>query len=347
MGLLRSAFFGIKIRHPFRHYRRLCSRHGILVENLRWSQTMWVAYRALLELNGKTKSDVQELRHIMGTINITPNERQAEKNKRSSAKKLGRKGRKLLKILSKEFDKMLDDLGKAEKGLETITENDETLLFRDMRALNQAHKKLSEAHNLPYRILHHNENNGPDAEKGILPHITSLMHQIYNVQHHAWLVSKAPARGQIKFETVFAIAGSRKLRRQIRRTTLGLDQLEERLKNINMLVEKLRRAKTQAEVEEAHRQFNNILLAYHHEIILLKEMYHAVHVLTHRTENLFHLIKQEAVHAGFKVLISQVNATERKFKKIHKSVMDQARRGMREMEGMLNETSRVGHKAAT
>jgi hypothetical protein len=337
----KVGFFGIKIRHPFRHYRRLCSRHGILVEILRWSQTMWVAYKELLELNGNTKSEVQELRHIMGTIHITPNEKQAEKNKRNAAKKIGRRGRKLLRSLSKEFDIMLDDLEKAERGLETITENDETLLFRDIRALYEACKKLSMMHHLPYRILHSNE---PDAEKGMLPHIKGLMHEIYNVQHHAWIVAKAPARGQIKFENVFAIAGSRRLRRRIRRATLGLDQLEERLEKINRLVERAGKAKTQREIEEAHGQFNHILAAYHQEIMLLKEMYHAVHVLTHRTESLFHQIKQEAGQAGFKELISRVNAAEKRFGKIHRSVMNQARRGMAEMEGMINEVNTVRYK---
>ncbi|MFC1741823.1 hypothetical protein ACFL3V_04780 [Nanoarchaeota archaeon] len=292
--------------NPFRLYKgRVCLNHGLLVDILRSSQRFWVAYKDLLELNGKKESDVKELKEVMKKMGLKPN----HKGKITTKKKL-----KVCDRVTKDFDVGLRELDNMMNNLARIILDDETFLYRAVKELRDLYIKFRHIKHLPDHMRHKTQHE-----------LHYLMEYMEKKQHHAWVISKAHSRGAFKFREV-SILSERSQRRRIRRQTLELDHLRNRIEPLRDKIENLRSVRTHDDIHRLHNEITELLKLYHEEISDLSHIMHEADILIRRTEKLFHHIALEADHLEFKDLKKKVKKYDKRFHQLMRKIESQARR---------------------
>ncbi len=297
--------------------------HGVLVELLRHTRHFWDSYKDLLRVNGKEQSDSKELRKVMKALVKKP-----RKKKTSVMKK-----EKILQRIEKEFDQGLEDLNSMFENLDELTMDDETLLFRAMMDLVELYSKVSDLKHLPEHMHHE-----------MLDHLYKVMEHIDHMQHHTWVLSKAHARGYMKVEEVDLLT-SRAERRRLRRQTIELDHLLNRLYPLQEWVMRLGQVKTQDEIKELHKRIVELLKLYHSEISDIHHILHEAHVFVRRTDKLFNSMEKEAEEIGQDSLKEKVHEYGDIFHEIHSRFEEQARREALDINKLLKKCEKP-HKAA-
>ncbi|MBN1543919.1 hypothetical protein JW898_00475 [Candidatus Woesearchaeota archaeon] len=294
------------LRNPFRiHSGWVCWSHGLRVLILRNSQRFWVAYKELLELNGKKESDINELKDVMERMRLTPNEK----------RKLTDKARdKMLAGVINDFDDALSELNEMFGSLRDIIYADETLLFRTVVELGKVYHKFSRVDHIPDHM-----------REGVLNSIYSLMGHMRDFQQHMWIVSKAHARDFIKVSEMTFLS-SRGERRRIRIQTIELDHMRNRIEPLREWVDRLGKVRTHEDIHALHEKITELLELYHKEVKHMKHIIHEAHVLTRRTEKLFKGIEHEAHSLGAEAVVKRLRAYSLKFHRIHDKLEKQARR---------------------
>jgi septation ring formation regulator EzrA len=299
---------------PFRLYKgRICLNHGILVEILRCTYNFWNAYRMLLDLNGVRDSKVRELKKIMDKMGL--------KHKKVSDKRKI----KVVKDVLKDFSEGFSHIDNMLKSLEKIIRNDETFLFRAVKELKRLYLRFRKSRNpampehLSYSIQHR---------------FYSLISHMAETQHHAWVVSKAHSRDFIKLSEL-TIVSSRAERRRIRRQTLELDHLRNRIEPLKAKLSRLDKVRTQQQINTLHEEVDELLRLYHKEISDISHILHEADVLIRRTEKLFKALEHEAKQLGLPGLDKSVKKYSLRFKKLLKKIEDQARREFMDIKIMI------------
>jgi hypothetical protein len=307
---------------PFRLYKgRVAWEHGLLVEMLRNTEGFWDAYTDLLALNGKRESDIKELHHVMKQLGLTPNleMKDSELRKRRALLKLDADLSASLKRLNDMFSKM-----------RMVIIDDETLMYSVLDNLRTIYLKSAHIEHLPDYMLH-----------GIQDALYGLMKHMAHVQEHAWVISKAHSRGAFKFAEL-TIVSSRGERRRIRRQTIELDHIRNRIAPLQAYIEHLRIVKSHDDIHELHEKMTELLHLYHEELTDLSHILHEADILVRRTEMLFKAIEHEAHSLGIKNIENDVHSYAEKFHKILLRIEDQARRETREMYQLLERLPEPG-----
>ncbi|MFH1063694.1 MAG: hypothetical protein V1729_01290, partial [Candidatus Woesearchaeota archaeon] len=244
--------------NPFRPYSgRVQLTKGLLAEMLRNTVVFWEAYQELLQMNGKTESSNKDLKRIMEQMKLAP------KAKSYSPKKTT----KLVFELETSFVNALNSAEVMLKSLDRITANDETLLYRAMKELARIYLHVSKIKHIPEHML-----------QGTLTTIHSLMHRMYQVQHHTWIVSKAHSRGMMKVEEM-TILSTRLERRRIRMQTIEIDHLRNIIDRLRGQVFSLHDARSQEDIYKFNDNIRALLKTYHTEIEDLEKILHELHIL--------------------------------------------------------------------
>jgi DNA repair exonuclease SbcCD ATPase subunit len=302
--------------NPFKLYKNTVGiNHGLLVEMLRDSQVFWVAYKDLLELNGKKESDVKELREIMHKMGLVP------KDKRKAAQKVR------LQALSNVEKNIEDSLKKLEamfRSLRGIIQNDETFLYKTVAELERLHWKAGMIHNIPDYMI-----------GSVQGHIRALINHMAVVQQHAWDVSKAHARGFTKIADI-TILSTRAERRRIRVHTLELDHLRNRIEPLMKHVEALEKIVPRDEVHKVYAEIVELVNLYREEITNLKEILHEADILIRRTERLFKALEHEAASLNLGYIRKRIKTYSSKFHSLLISVEKQSRREYFDIRHILN-----------
>jgi hypothetical protein len=280
--------------NPFRLYKgRLCLNHGLIVEILRNTHFFLLAYKNLLEINGKRESDVKELKTIMKKAGI-----------KTRKKISGKEKAKLITEVAGLFSKSLEDIDKMLKSLKTIILDDETFLFRAVKEMRKLYMKFSRIKHIPEHMM-----------INVHERFHKLMENMAEVQKHAWIISKAHARERVKLEEI-EIFSTWVMRRRIRRQTIELDHIRNRIEPLTAKVEKLRFVKTHEDIHILHTDISELLRLYHEEMHDLKRIMHESDVIIRRTENLFKAIEREAEPLGMKILKKNIKSYSKKFRKL-------------------------------
>jgi hypothetical protein len=320
------------------HRLTFCVTHGLAVEILRCTARFWRLYKHLLELNGQRKTDIKrlkktgttgltatdanDLKAIMGKMNLKPR------------KKLPRRIRKSLKAkVAAEFTQGFKDIDDMFKNLSTIVQNDETFLYRAAKEIRKLYLKTGRIKNpsIPYRYIHNS-----------MTHFYSLMDQMRHTQHHAWVVAKAHARDFIKIQDL-SILSTAAQRRRIRRRCIELEHIRERIAPLKTAIKRLRRAKTQGDINRFHNDLTEIITLYRLEIQDLKQILSETDVIIRRTEKLFKAIKHEAAELGMKEFSHLSGVYSKKPKKILRRIENRARREYFDINGMVKKLKSPEH----
>ena len=106
------------------------------------------------------------------------------------------------------------------------------------------------------------------------------------------------------------------MRRRIRKQTIELDHIRNRIEPLTTKVEKLRVVRTHDDIHRLHAEISEILHLYNEELHNLKHIMHESDVIIRRTEKLFKAIEQEAEPLGMKMLNKDIKGYAKKFKKL-------------------------------
>lgn len=310
--------------NPFRLYKgRLCLNHGLVVEILRSTHSFLIAYNHLLEINGKRKSDVKELHTLMKKAGIKTRESISEKERD-----------RLIAGLKKLFSESLENIDNMFKNLKTIIIDDETFLFRAVKQLKEVYLKFSRIKHIPEHMM-----------LNVHERFHSLMDKMEDVQKHAWIVSKAHARERIKLEEI-EIHSTYVLRRRIRKQTLELDHLRNRIEPLTEKIERLRQVTTHEDIHKLHDEISELLQLYREEMHDLHHIMHESDVIIKRTEKLFSAIESEAEHLGMKDLMRDIKKYAKKFKNLLGKIEDQARREHMDIKNLVKSLPSVPKRKA-
>ncbi|MBU2561224.1 MAG: hypothetical protein KKD17_02920 [Nanoarchaeota archaeon] len=292
--------------NPFRiHSGWVCWSHGLRVLILRNSQRFWVAYKELLELNGKKGSDIKELKEVMDKMGVVPKEK----------RRFTEKARvKVLTGVVKDFDDALSELDEMLRSLRDIMYADGTLLFRTVVELRKIYLKFSRIEHIPDHM-----------RESVLQSIYSLLGHMREFQRHTWVVSKAHSRERVKVEELTLISSWGE-RRRIRTQTIELDHMRNRIEPLKEWVDRMGKVRTHEDIHALHEKITELLELYHEEVNHMKHIIHEAHVLTRRTEKLFKGIEHEADSLGAKAITKRVLAYSVKFHRIRDSLEKQSRR---------------------
>jgi len=292
--------------NPFRLFSgRLVLNQGLLVEILRNTKIFWEAYKRLLELNGRKSSDIKDLKVLMGKMGIVPKEK-----KKASETEI----KKAVVAIDADFDRSLEQLDDMFRSIKTIILDDETFMFRAVEDIRKMYLTTR-------KITHVPEYMQENIQKGFY----ELLHHISEVQHHAWIVSKAHSRNAIKLEEL-TIISSWAERKRIRMQTLELDHLRNMIEPLREKVENMSRIKEHEHIHDLYDGINRLLQLYHEQIADLSAILKESDVLIKRTENLLTAIEHEAESLGVVSLKKKVNSYASKFHKLLVSIESQARR---------------------
>ena len=308
--------------NPFRLYRgRLCLNHGLLVNILRSTQRFWIAYKHLLELNGKRQSSVKELRTVMDKMGL------------KTKKKLSRKqSANALATVHVAFEEGLKDLENMFSSLNRIIRDDETFLFRAVKELKTLYLKFMKIGHIPDYM-----------RNNVLYRLYALMEHMEEKQRHAWVVSKAHARGYVKLADI-SIFSTRTERRRIRRQTIELDHLRNRIEPLKNKIARLSRIRTHEQIHTLHSDIEKLIELYQKEITDLGHIMHEADVLIRRTENLFKAIEKEAEELNLKGLKRKVSTYSKKFRKLLLKIEKQARREYLDIDHIVKKLPQSAQK---
>lgn len=289
---------------PFRLYhRRLCLNHGLVVEILRSTHSFLLAYKHLLEINGKRQSNVKEIRTLMDKAGLKPRENISAKERE-----------KLIGHVLDLFTQSLKDMDDMFKSLKTIINDDETFLFRAIEELRKLYHEFSRISHIPDHML-----------LNVRERFLSLMHKMSDVQCHAWVISKAHSRNRIKIEEI-EIYSTWVQRRRIRKHTIELDHIRNKIEPLAGKIDKLKVVKTHEDIHKLHEEIAELLNLYREEMHDLQHIMHEAEVIIRRTEKLFSAIEQEAETLKIKEIKRDVHNYAKKFSKLVTSIETQARR---------------------
>ncbi|NQU78240.1 hypothetical protein HQ545_00565 [Candidatus Woesearchaeota archaeon] len=307
--------------NPVRLYSgRLCLNHGLLVDILRMTNKFWKAYQELLELNRKKKSDYDELHDIM------------EKMEKVPRKKVKITEPRIIKIRDRvvnDFDSAFLDLKVMTRSLSRIIEDDETFLFRTVQQLAHIYDNFRKLKNpaVPEnfnRFCLETQHN-----------IYSLLKHLEHLQHHAWVVSKAHARDKIVVSEL-VISSNYRQKNKIRRETIELDHLRNKITPLSAHMETLKWVKNEEDVKELHAEVTELLELYHEEVEDLSSMLHEADVLIRRSEYMIKAIEEEAHNLNLEKIVTRANKFSIKLRKLLRKIENQARREASDISILVN-----------
>jgi hypothetical protein len=302
--------------NPFRLYKgRVCLNHGILVEMLRCTQKFWVAYQQLLEINSKKESNIKDLNTLMKKMELTPK----DKGKITLKKRL-----KAQAEITKNFDDGINELDTMSKNLTRIIYDDETFLYRAVKQLRGLYLKFGKIKHVPDHM-----------RNSALRNFHALLVKMNKFQEHTWVIAKAHARERFKIAEV-SIFTTRSKRRHIRKDTIELDHICNRIEPLKEKIEAMRIIRTHEDLHRLHKEIHSILDLYHLEIEDVEEIMRESEILIKRTEKLFKAIEHEATSLGFKKLKKKVQNFAKKFRKLLKNIETQARRERLEIDHIVS-----------
>ena len=314
------------IWNKFRFYKgTVGDEHSALVRLLKSSSAFWKAYVHFFKINGKKESNIKALKPIMRKI-------------KKATKKLPffkKKQEKILLNIKEEFKKSLKDVSEMSKDMENVLLDDDLLLYRAMLQLYEIYMHLKKIKHVPERFLNSSLHN-----------LRVIMHHMYHVQHHAWVLSKAHSRHRIKLADL-TFVGTPRERKKIRRQVIELDHLVNRIEPIKKIIEDMKIAKSHKEHEILHMSMHNILHLYHKEVSDIAYILHEAHVLSKRTDNMFDALKKELADIDDVELNSILTRFQKIFKEIHDVLETQARRETQEMAQIVAkiEEDKISYRA--
>lgn len=299
--------------NPFKLYKgRVALDRGLLVEMLRMCRFIWKSYHDVLEYNGKVKSEEKELDKLLKA------HQKAMHGKKKAPK---RNPRSLLDDIRRDFKKSTHDLKKLDANFNTLIQDDETLLFRKAKELEKLFRQIMNSALPDHNRLHS------------MIHIHSLVEHMSHKQHHTWIIAKGQARGHFKFAEVTPV-GDRLEQKRIRRQTIEIGHIEDRLPEIKKKVKHLLDAQSSADITLEQESFAQEMDLYHQEYIDIGHIIHEVQVLMKRSENMFHHLKVEVEHMNDPKIKRQLNSFEKKFNRILSKLQEQSLREYIDIRGI-------------
>jgi len=281
-------------------------------------------YRDLLEIAGKLRPKDKQLHELMVAMEKHP-----------KRKKRGFTAPQLKKV-ERLFDEADNTLRMMMKTLQRQQFNDLAALFKEARSLHDLsdHIKLS---NLPETV-----------KSRWITHLYNMVADIRDTVRHAWEVSKAQARDFTKLEEAIDLHTTKGNVRHIRRETIELDHVENRIADVKPgLLALLERA--DREPHQLTKEFEELLKEYQEEILLLKHIMHQSKILIHVVQHkVFSQILHEAEHLGLSIIMKKVQAAKKDFDKVTRQIENHMRRATIDIEkGILPKMSRgTGHLSA-
>ncbi|MBW2967683.1 hypothetical protein KY362_04300 [Candidatus Woesearchaeota archaeon] len=321
--------------NPFRLYSsRICVNHGLLVEILRSSQRFWVAYKHLLEINGKRESDVKDLKVLMEKMGLEPKKRSRIRKDASKDRVVHRRTKRMLHHLRHNVEDELrqgfHDIEEMFHSLDRILLDDETLLFRAFKEVRLLYLKVMVRYPKADHVSEH-------LTHSVLHSLHSLMHHMVEIQHHSWRVAKAHSRSFIRLDEL-TVQTNRAERRRIRQETIELDHLQQRIGPLRQKLMTIPRHPRQDITQSLQQESHELIENYKEEISNIKHILHESDVLIRRTEMLFRAIEKELEALGLHHLKGSMRDHARIFHRMHTKFESQARREYNHMSYMFRKT---------
>jgi hypothetical protein len=294
---------------------RICLTHGLLVEILRRSYKFWVAYKQVLELNGKTESDVKDLHHIMKKMNLAP---------KSRGKITIKKKNKVRDKVTEDFNEGLNELDTMMKSIVRIIYNDETFMYRATREIKKLYLKFRKNQHLPEHMHHLVE-----------PKFYELLLSIKHFQRHTWIAAKGHARYRMGVRDI-SMFSSRSKRRHIRQSTIELDHIRNNIDPLKEKLNHLSRYRTHEELHRLNQEIHKMLHLYREEIHDVETIMKESEILLRRTDEMFKEMEKEIKKLGFKKLKKKVNNYAKKYRKLLQDIEKHSRREFLAINKIVN-----------
>jgi hypothetical protein len=162
----------------------------------------------------------------------------------------------------------------------------------------------------------------------------SIITSIAKRQEHVWDIAKAHSRGFVKIAELTIVTSGGESRR-IRRQTIEIDHLRNRIEPLVHYVEKLDKLTDFLEIHKVHEEIITLLDLYRREIHDLGLILHEADILIRRSESLFRHIEKEAAVLGLKHVSSLVQSYSKVLKNVLSKLESLARREFLDINGML------------
>jgi hypothetical protein len=276
---------------------------------LRNTHLFWKAYKKLLKLRGKKKSDVKELHKLMQKMGMAPEGKKAYSEK---------KKQKEIDAIIQDFTLVTNNLERMLQSLDVIISKDQIFFFKAFEEIEKMYWRIGKIEHMPEHLRNSTQQS-----------LYSILATMVSKEYHASQIAKGHAKGFMKFADI-AVTRTRKENRLIKRQTIELDHIRDVVEPMQERIDRM----SFVNGEELHKlaeDITKIIKLYHLQLDDLKEIIHEADVLVHRTEDMFKEVDKETAALGIPKAREKAEECAKIFHKILEELSTQSGREYRDM----------------
>jgi len=295
---------------PWRLYKRVVQlNQGVLVEMLRNTQLFWKAYKELLQMRDKKKSDIKELNRLMQQMGVAPQEKKLYSE---------RKKQKVVASIIQDFTLVTKNLEAMLQSMNIVISKDQIFFYKAFTEIEKMYWSIGKIEHLPEHM-----------KSSVQQALHSILAKMVNKEYHASQIAKAHAKGFFKVSDI-DISRTRREKKLIKRQTIELDHIRDRVEPMQEKIERMSYVKGE-ELHKLAEEITEIIELYHKEIEDIGEIIHEADILVHRTEVMFKEVEKESAALGIPRVKEKTEECAKVFHKILGELSIQSGREYRDL----------------